>query len=187
MAHTPLVGDITDRSMHALHLLRHAKSSWANESLGDHDRPLSKCGRRDAEMLARHFADRVGPPDLALCSTAARARDTLAPLLERLKLGRIVLDRDLYLAPNSALLEHLRNTREDVRTALLVGHNPGLHELALLLADPDSPVELPPLSDKFPTGALASFRFAAAWRGLKPRTATLIAYVTPRELAENRR
>jgi phosphohistidine phosphatase len=66
-----------------------------------------------------------------------------------------------------------------------VGHNPGLHELALLLADPDSPVELPPLSGKFPTGALASFRFGPAWRRLKPHTATLIAYVTPRELADD--
>lgn len=172
--------------MHALHLWRHAKSSWADDTLDDHDRPLSKRGRRDAETMARHLAGRGGTPDLVLSSTAARARATLAPLLERLKPKRILLDRDLYLAPGSALLEYLRNTDEDVGTALLVGHNPALHELALLLADPESPVELPPPSGKFPTGALASFRFAPAWGRLKPRTATLIAYVTPRELAEDR-
>jgi phosphohistidine phosphatase len=172
--------------MHTLHLLRHAKSSWADEKLDDHDRPLSKRGRRDAEVMAGHIAQRGGPPELVLSSTAARTRDTVTPVLQRLKPRRILFDRGLYLAPGSALLGYLRNTDEDVGTALLVGHNPGLHELALLLADPESPVELPPISGKFPTGALASFRFAAPWRRLKPRGATLIAYVTPRELAEGR-
>ena len=136
-------------------------------------------------MMARHLAGRGARPDLVLSSTAVRARDTLSPLLERLKPRRVLLERDLYLAPGSALLEHLRSTEEEVGTALLVGHNPGLHELALLLADPESPVELPPLSGKFPTAALASFRFPAAWGRLKPRAATLMAYVTPRELADN--
>jgi len=172
--------------MHALHLLRHAKSSWDDDELDDHDRPLSKRGRRDAESIARHLAERGGSPDLVLSSTAMRARATLTPVLDRLKPRRVLLDRDLYLAPAAKLLEHLRETGEDVGTALLVGHSPGLHELALLLADPDSPVELPPLSGKFPTGALASFRFGSEWRRLKPRAATLIAYVTPRELEDDR-
>lgn len=172
--------------MHALHLLRHAKSSWADDELDDHDRPLSKRGRRDAETMARHLAQRGGTPDLVLSSTAARARATLAPLLEVLKPRRILLDRALYLAPGAKLLEHLRETGEQMGTVLLVGHNPGLHELALLLADPESPLELPPLTGKFPTGALASYRFGSEWRRLKPHAATLIAYVTPRELAEDR-
>jgi phosphohistidine phosphatase len=107
-------------------------------------------------------------------------------LLDRLKPKRVLLDRALYLAPGAKLLEHLRETDEGVATAVLIGHNPGLHELALLLADPDSPVELPPISGKFPTGALASYRFASAWRRLKPRSVTLIAYVTPRELEDER-
>lgn len=172
--------------MHTLHLLRHTKSSWADDELDDHDRPLSKRGRRDAEAMARHLAARGGRPDLVLSSTAVRARATLAPVLERLKPKRVLLDRDLYLAPGASLLEHLRGTDESVGTALLIGHNPGLHELALLLADPDSPVALPPLSGKFPTGALASYRFASEWRRLKSRAATLIAYVTPREIEEDR-
>jgi phosphohistidine phosphatase len=171
--------------MHALHLLRHTKSSWADDALDDHDRPLSKRGRRDADTLARHLAERSGAPDLVLSSTAARARATLAPLLDRLKPRRILFDHDLYLAPGAKLLEYLRETGEDMGAALLVGHNPGLHELALLLANPDSPVELPPLSGKFPTGALASYRFGTQWRRLKPHAATLISYVTPRSLAED--
>lgn len=171
--------------MHSLHLLRHAKSSWDDDELDDHDRPLSKRGRRDAETMARHLAER-GSPDLVLSSTATRVRATLAPLLEILAPKRILLDRALYLAPGAKLLAHLREAGEHVGTVLLIGHNPGLHELALLLADPDSPVELPPLSGKFPTGALATYRFASEWRRLKPRAATLIAYVTPREVAEDR-
>jgi phosphohistidine phosphatase len=166
--------------MHALHLLRHAKSSWADERLDDHDRPLSKRGRRDAELMARHLAKTGERPDLVLSSTAERTRATLEPLLERLKPKRVLLDRDLYLARGSALLDYLRNTDEEVGSALLVGHNPGLHELALLLADPDSPAALPPLSGKFPTGALASFRVAQAWSRLKPHAARLTAFVTPR-------
>src|SRR5262249_43246088 len=111
--------------MHALHLLRHAKSSWVDEELDDHDRPLSKRGRRDAETIARRLADRGGTPDLVLSSTATRARGTLAPLLEHLKPRRVLLDRDLYLAPGPKLLEHLRGAGEDVRAVLLIGHNPG--------------------------------------------------------------
>lgn len=172
--------------MHALHLLRHAKSSWDDEDLDDHDRPLSKRGRRDAETIARHLAERGGTPDLVLSSTAARARATLEPLLEHVKPRRLLLDRDLYLAPGAKLLEHLREAGEGVGSALLIGHNPGLHELALLLTDPGSPVELPPLSGKFPTAALASFRFRSEWRRLRPHAATLVAFVTPRELAEER-
>ncbi|MGH7124822.1 MAG: SixA phosphatase family protein, partial [Stellaceae bacterium] len=157
-----------------------------DDELDDHDRPLSKRGRRDAQAMARHLTARGGTPDLVLSSTAARARATLAPLLDRLKPKRVLLDRGLYLATGAKLLEHLRETDEGMVTTLLIGHNPGLHELALLLADPESPVELPPISGKFPTGALASYRFGSEWRRLKPRAATLIAYVTPRELEDQR-
>ena len=80
--------------MHALHLWRHTKSSWTDDTLDDHDRPLSKRGRRDAETMARHLAGRGGKPDLVLSSTAARARATLAPLLEHLKPKRVLLDRE---------------------------------------------------------------------------------------------
>ncbi len=172
--------------MHALYLLRHAKSSWADKKVDDHDRPLSKRGRRDAENVARHLAEKSGAPDLVLSSTAVRARQTLSPLLARMKPRRILLERELYLAPGSTLLEELRKTEDDIGTVLLIGHNPGLHELALLLADPDSPIDLPPLSGKFPTAALAIFRFGAGWSLLKPRGATLIGYLTPRELAKER-
>lgn len=168
--------------MHTLYLLRHAKSSWTDDKLADHDRPLTKRGRRTAETIAQHLAHTHVAPDLVLSSTSMRTHETLDPILARLRPRRVVFDRDLYLAPVGALLDRLRAVDEADASVLLVGHNPGLHELALALADPDSPVAPPPLSGKFPTGALASFRFAGPWRRLKLGTATLVAYTTPRDL-----
>jgi phosphohistidine phosphatase len=169
--------------MNTLYLLRHAKSSWTDDQLADHDRPLSKRGRRAADAVAQHLSLKHVAVDLVLSSTAARARETLEPILARLKPPRVLFDRDLYLAPVAALLERLREIDETDSSVLLAGHNPGLHELTLALADPDSPVAPPPLSGKFPTGALASFRFAGPWRRLKLGTATLVDFVTPRDLS----
>ena len=93
--------------MKALYLLRHAKSSRDDDSLPDHDRPLSKRGRRDAEAIARHLAAAGLHPDLVLSSTALRTRETLAPIQAALKPRRVVFDNDLYLAPPTTLLDHL--------------------------------------------------------------------------------
>ena len=166
-----------------LHLLRHAKSSWVDESLDDHDRPLTKRGRRAAEAIADHLARSGLVFDLVLCSTALRARETVEPILARSRPHRIVFDRALYLASAAALLVHLRTLGDEIGSVLVVGHNPGLQELAVALADRRSTAALPPASGKFATGALAGFRFAGPWRALAPRRAALIGYLTPRDLA----
>jgi len=169
--------------MKTLHLLRHAKSSWDQDSLDDHDRPLSKRGRRAADAVADHLAATGKAPDLVLASTARRTRETLEPILARLRPRRIVFDRGLYLAQAATLLDYLRRVDEAVASVLLVGHNPGLHELAVSLADPRSPMQPPPISGKFPTAALASFRLSTPWRRLAPGGATLVAYGKPSDLA----
>lgn len=171
--------------MKSLHLLRHAKSSRDDNSLPDHDRPLSKRGRRDALAIARHLAAAEVRPDMVLCSTALRTRETLAPIQAALKPRRVVFDNDLYLASPTTLLDHLRRLDEAIVEVLVVGHNPGVHELALLLADRRSAPGLPPGTGKFPTGALASFRWDGTWRRLGPECATLTAFVTPRDLRED--
>lgn len=168
--------------MKALLLLRHAKSSRDDDSLPDHDRPLSKRGRRDAEAIAGHLALADLHLDLVLSSTALRTRETLAPIQAALKPRRVIFDHDFYLASATTLLDHLRRLDEAVVEVLVVAHNPGLHDLALLLADRRSTAGLPPSTGKFPTGALASFRWDGTWRRLGPGVATLSAYVTPREL-----
>ncbi len=169
--------------MRHLQLLRHAKSSWRDDALDDRDRPLSKRGRRAAEAIARRLAQEGAAFDLVLCSTALRTRQTLKPILAASEPRRVVFDRDLYLATPDQLLDYLRGLDDEVHSVLLIGHNPGLHELALALADDPSAAALPPLSGKFPAGARASFRFEGSWRSLDDRRAQVVSYVTPRDLA----
>jgi phosphohistidine phosphatase len=169
--------------MRTLHLLRHAKSSWDDVSLDDHDRPLSKRGRRSAEAVAEHFRKEPVAIEWVLGSTALRVRETVEPLLAVLKPSRILFDRKLYLARSATLLDQLRRVDDGIAAVLLVGHNPGLHELALALAEARSLDALPPITGKFPTGALASFEIAASWRRVVPGGAKLLSYRSPRDFA----
>jgi phosphohistidine phosphatase len=166
-----------------LHLLRHAKSSWDDVSLDDHDRPLSKRGRRTAEAIAAHFVNESAPIEWVLGSTALRVRETVEPILAALKPTRVLFDRKLYLARSATLLDQLRKVDDGIAAVLLVGHNPGLHELALALAEARSLDALPTITGKFPTGALASFEIAASWRRLVPGDAKLLSYRSPRDFA----
>src|SRR5579863_2056432 len=120
--------------MHQLLLLRHAKSSWDDPKLSDRDRPLNKRGQRSAAAMRKAMEELGLAPDLILVSPARRTRETLAalepwndtPLVEPLE--------SLYLASAGQLLSVLRQTNETVRSAMLIGHNPGMHELAVSLA-----------------------------------------------------
>jgi len=169
--------------MKTLHLLRHAKSSWDDISLEDHDRPLSKRGRRTAEAVATLLAGDHQNIDLVLGSTARRVWETLEPILASVKPARIVLERKLYMARPATLLDRLRRIDESMQTVLVVSHNPGLHEFALALGEPDARDLLPPISGKFPTGALATFQITTTWRRLAPGTAKLLGYRAPRDPA----
>jgi phosphohistidine phosphatase len=166
-----------------LYLLRHGKSSWDAAGLDDHDRPLSKRGRQTARAIAAHLVAQKIAPDLVLCSTAARAWQTLDLIAPALRPGKVIIDRALYEAGQLRLLRYLHDISDDVFSVLLIGHNPGLQDLATALADPDSAKGLPPLDGKFPTGALASFGFKSSWRALEPHGAVLLAYVVPKDLA----
>jgi phosphohistidine phosphatase len=159
-----------------LYLLRHAKSSWKEQGLADHDRPLAPRGRRAARALARHLRDE---PELVLCSTARRARETLAGIEPALGRSEIRLEPELYGAGPAALLERLREISAHVGSVMVIGHNPGLQELALLLAR-DGSTEL---GAKFPTGALATLAFRGpGWAELDRGAAELVEFVRPRDL-----
>lgn len=167
-----------------LYLLRHAKSSWDDPSLADHDRPLAPRGLRAGELLAEHVRRAGIAPRLVLCSSSARTRATLA-LLELPGEPVVLYERGLYAAPARALLDRLRAVREDVDSVMLVGHSSGIEDLALLLARKGE--ELGQMREKFPTGALASLQIGVGWRELGERSATLAAFVTPRALADAER
>jgi phosphohistidine phosphatase len=168
-------------------LLRHAKSAWGQPGLDDHERPLNRRGERAAEAMAEHIVHNAPRPDLILCSTAVRTRQTLAPLVHRLATPAppIALEKGLYLASEGELLVRLRAVPEEARTVLLIGHNEGIGELAAALAGEGDPAALDVLHEKFPTGALATLRLDdAPWRDLAPGTAELTAFVRPRDLAD---
>jgi phosphohistidine phosphatase len=166
-------------------LLRHAKSAWGQPGLDDHERPLSKRGQRAAEAMAEHIVHSAPRPDLILCSTSVRTRQTLAPLIHRLASPAppIALEKGLYLASEAELLVRLRAVGDEIRTVLLIGHNEGIGELADALAGDGEPAALAALHEKFPTGALATLRLdEAPWRDLAPGAAELLAFVRPRDL-----
>ena len=165
-----------------LYLLRHAKSSRKDETLADHDRPLSKRGRAAAMAMAKHLARLKIAPDLVLCSTALRARQTLKPIEKRVALATIRFEPGLYYMPESKLWHLLWALSEEAASVLLIGHDPALHELALALADAESRRDLPALDGKYPTGALAGFAIAGAWRELRPEGAHLFSFVRPKAL-----
>jgi phosphohistidine phosphatase len=166
--------------MKTLHLLRHAKSSWKDPGLDDHDRPLSKRGRETARGLAAYLRRARVAPDLVICSTAVRARQTLDPIAKAIKPPKVVLEKGLYEATQERIWKHLRGLPKSADCVLLIAHNPGLHDLALSLAGADSSELVPPRGGKFPTGAIASFRFDGAWKALQPQSAMLFSYMTPK-------
>lgn len=162
--------------MKRLHLLRHAKSSWDDLAVDDHERPLAPRGRKAAAAMAMWLAEHEVRPQLVLCSTATRTRQTLGRLLPALGDPEIAYEDGLYHAGADALLERLRAVPGSTGEVLLVGHNPGLQELAVLLAAPGPQRER--IEAKLPTGALVSLDVAR----LEPGGAEVTAFVAPREL-----
>jgi phosphohistidine phosphatase len=166
--------------VHALYLLRHAKSSWADPTLADRERPLAQRGRRDAKRVAKHLRRLGCEPELVLCSSAARARETVELMRPALGGSTVMLEEELYAASTDELLARIRLVPDPVASVMLIGHNPGLHQLALALASAGD--ELERLEAKFPTAALATLAFSKSWSRLAPAEATLAAYVVPKQL-----
>jgi phosphohistidine phosphatase len=172
--------------MKILHLLRHAKSSW-KEDVEDHERPLNRRGREAARRIGKHFAETVGPLDLVLCSSALRTRETLELVLAEYTVPpRRLIEDGLYAASQERLLDRLRRLSEVEVNVLLIGHNPGLHELAVTLADTSSPSFRVLSVGKFPTAARASFQVSEPWSALTSSHQRLVDYVTPESLARGR-
>jgi phosphohistidine phosphatase len=158
-----------------LYLLRHAKSSWTDPGLPDHDRPLAPRGRKAAALIGEHLRGESIGVELVLCSSAQRARETLDLLRTE---GQVEIEDELYGASAEELLERLHQVSERIATVLLVGHNPAIHELASGLTGARSGLA----EHKYPTGALAELAFTGSWSDLRPQGANLQAFVRPRDL-----
>jgi phosphohistidine phosphatase len=163
-------------------LLRHGKSSWSDSTLADVDRPLTRRGKRASRKLAKYIRRKRIRPGLVLCSPSRRTRETLEAVEASLgKRCAVEVVPELYGASEQELLEQLRALPDSTTSVMLVGHNPGLHNLALVLASHGS--DLPQLREKFPTGALATLVVRGeGWTALGPGAAELVDYVVPKEL-----
>jgi phosphohistidine phosphatase len=168
--------------MRRVYLLRHAKSSWKDHSLADRDRPLAGRGRRAAKAVAGHLEAEGIRPDLVLCSPARRTRETLERVADALGDGvETRLDESLYGAGEAELLACLQALPQQVRSVMLIGHNPGLEELALALASEGA--GLARLREKYPTAALATIDLPAdRWSAVERGSGELVGYVRPRDL-----
>ena len=168
--------------MHRLHLLRHAKSS-RDEGIEDEERPLSRRGRDASRRIGEILPAGTGKVDLVLCSNALRTRETLDHLIRAYgRTPAVSIEDGLYLATVRGLLERIEAVEDEIATLLVIGHNPGLHELAIALAAPDSPSFRALAGGKFPTTARASFAIDAPWSALGRSRHWLADYVTSKSL-----
>ena len=165
-----------------LWLLRHAKSSWDNTDLPDVDRPLAPRGQDAADRMRDFLAAEGIEPELVLCSSATRARETLARVLPGLGTElQVLIEPELYTFDADVLLGRLSRVPGDVESVMLVGHNPAIEELAVQIADRGD--RLPNLSEKYPTAGLAEITFpAGTWNAIEERPGALTRFVVPRDL-----
>jgi len=164
-------------------LIRHAKSSWDDPQLDDHERPLAERGERAALVVGQYLLQRGLRPDLILSSTAARTRQTADLILSRIGTAPLRFERRLYLAESEALLDCARATSAEIASLAMIGHNPGLHDFARNLAAAKDGSGVERLNKKLPTAGLAVFRFDIDhWRALDFGAGRLDRFVTVKEL-----
>jgi phosphohistidine phosphatase len=163
-----------------LFILRHAKSSWDDPGLDDHERPLAPRGQRACKVMGEYLRTNAIEPELVLCSSSRRTRETLEGVAPT---GKRVIEAALYSATTGDLVDRLRRVPDDVGSVMLIGHNPSVQMLAMRLARREADAgERASLERKFPTGALATLTFECGWSELGPGRARLAAFLTPREL-----
>jgi phosphohistidine phosphatase len=162
-------------------ILRHAKSDWDSSAKSDSERPLNKRGRKDAPKVGIWMREHYLYPGWVVCSTAARARETLQAVAEELELApeRIHFSQELYLADLRTLLRILREVPTEQNSVMLVGHNPGLDDLVNHLSN--TPIALTESGKLMTTACLAEFKLPDDWRDLAGK-GELVAIVRPPEL-----
>lgn len=171
--------------MRRLLLLRHAKSDWAQGGQRDADRALAERGRQVAPLMGHYLARHGLRPDHVLVSPARRTRETSELVLPAFaEAPAVAYEPRIYEAPAKTLLEVVRDASSTVHTLLLIGHNPGVQELAsLLMAGGDIRARLS-LLEKFPTAALAVIDLPVDnWREVEPHSGRLDRFITPRALS----
>lgn len=169
--------------MKILTLLRHAKSGWDDPVSRDFDRPLNPRGRRAARTVGREMKAQGLAFDLVLASPARRVVETLEEVEAGYGAFRAQYDQRLYLASTATLLEILRAAADPVERLLLVGHNPGLEELALCLSRSDEGGLRGEVELKYPTGTVAEIELPVGrWAEVKAGVGRIARFIRPRDL-----
>jgi phosphohistidine phosphatase len=174
-----------------LYLLRHAKSDRTvpHAVTKDHARPLSPRGRKAAAHLAKMFESQVIAIDRVYCSTAKRTRDTFELIRAGLDAPAVSFRDSLYLMPGDDLIAFVQAIPDTIKSAMVIGHNPGLHDAALMLigrAGKGQSKMLEKLRTKYPTGGLCALSFdVLSWKKAGTGMATLTSFVRPRDLTQD--
>ena len=161
-----------------LYLLRHAKSSWKDDSLADFDRPLKGRGRDAAERMGKRLASETLQDAVLICSPAARTRETAQIMLKhsRLQMDQR-FDERIYEASLRDLLQVVAEIPDDKQTAMLIGHNPGFEELLAFLTGE---------ARRMPTCALAKIKLEVeSWKDARGGEGSLQSFITAKSLPED--
>lgn len=170
--------------MKRLTILRHAKSSWDDPHLEDFNRPLNDRGWKAARRMGRELEKRGAKFDLVIASPAARVRETIDGLTEKLKLNvDIRYEPQIYEASLGTLVEMVRDIRESARSVLMVGHNPGLQQLIVELTHEAPDDRRSRVERKFPTAGLATIKLPVdRWNAVTAGIGEIAELILPKEI-----
>lgn len=164
--------------MSRLYLLRHAKAGWALPGMRDFDRPLDETGRSDAEAIGAEMHNQGYVPDMTLCSSALRARETLHGIAGQADTGRVVFCEKLYSEDAAGYLALIQE-KADSGSVLVIGHNPMMEDLATAVSGDGDHAAKATLGSGFPTSGLAVIAFPGSLRKAAPGAGYLEAFHTP--------
>jgi len=170
----------------ALMILRHAKSSWKDINVNDHERPLSNRGYKNAVAMSNYLKQQSIKPNLIICSTAKRAKLTLKPIINIWPEIIIKYEECLYFGPEEEIISLIKSL-EPGKIPLIIGHNPSLENLINLFAIPEelNKVSFKGLKYKFPTGSLVCLEFNSnKWNHIEKYSAIITTFTQPRELKD---
>lgn len=163
--------------MRTLYVLRHAESDWV-KGPQDHERPLNARGLESCALVGRSIEGAAIEPEVVLCSSALRARQTLDGIRSCLPDSTSVrIENEIYLGSVTELLTRLRALDDQIDSVMLIGHNPGLQDLIGRVAREGELLE--EVAMRFPPGGMATMTFEGTWRDLEPAAGKLIAFVAP--------
>lgn len=166
-----------------LYILRHAKAEVGAAGQDDRDRGLTERGVEAARGMGKYFVKHGIKPDKILCSGARRTRDTWSHISEAFPQMQAVEYSDkLYLSSAAETLSLISTLPEAIHSLMLIGHNPGFHQLALKLAKKGEDDTLDLLALKFPTCALATIKLDLPWFAMNHASGELKSFITPKLL-----